>query len=103
VKVAFDLIWKQIRHSVILVDEPELHLHPTLAFRLTETLKLLGEGTNQLILFTHSSDLISTYYATGNVYFIDLDEPLVDRTREKYCGQAILRDTSVYAHRTGLA
>lgn len=74
VKVAFDLIWKQIRHSVILVDEPELHLHPTLAFRLIETIKGLGEGTNQLILFTHSSDLISTYYATGNVYFVDLDE-----------------------------
>ena len=72
VKVAFDLIWKRIRHSVILLDEPELHLHPTLAFRLVETLKDLGEGTNQLFLFTHSPDLISTYYATGNVYFIDL-------------------------------
>jgi predicted ATPase len=72
VKVAFDLIWKEIRHSVILIDEPELHLHPTLAFRLIETLKGLGGGTNQLILFTHSTDLISTYYATGNVYFIDI-------------------------------
>jgi predicted ATPase len=76
VKVAFDLIWKHIRHSVILVDEPELHLHPTLAFRLIETIKGLGEGTNQLVLFTHSPDLISTYYATGNVYFIDLDEAI---------------------------
>ena len=74
VKVAFDLIWKDIRHSVILIDEPELHLHPTLAFRLIETLKGLGGGTNQLILFTHSADLISTYYATGNVYFVDLDD-----------------------------
>ena len=75
VKVAFDLIWKQIRHSVILVDEPELHLHPTLAFRLLETIKGLGDATNQLILFTHSPDLISTYHATGNVYFVDIDEP----------------------------
>jgi len=74
VKVAFDLIWKRIRHSVILLDEPELHLHPTLAFRLVETLKDLGEGTNQVFLFTHSPDLISTYYATGNVYFIDLQQ-----------------------------
>lgn len=74
VKVTFDLIWKQIRHSVILVDEPELHLHPTLAFRLIETIKGLGDGTNQLILFTHSPDLISTYYAAGSVYFVDLDE-----------------------------
>lgn len=74
VKVAFDLIWKKIRHSVILIDEPELHLHPTLAFRLIETIKELGDRTNQLILFTHSPDLISTYHASGNVYFIDLDE-----------------------------
>jgi hypothetical protein len=71
VKVAFDLVWKRIIHSVILVDEPELHLHPTLTFRLIETLKGFGGGTNQLILFTHSADLISTYYSTGNVFFID--------------------------------
>jgi energy-coupling factor transporter ATP-binding protein EcfA2 len=71
VKVAFDLVWKRITHSVIFIDEPELHLHPTLAFRLIETLKGFGGGTNQLILFTHSADLISTYYSTGNVFFID--------------------------------
>lgn len=71
VKVAFDLVWKRITHSIILVDEPELHLHPTLTFRLIETLKRFGGGTNQLILFTHSADLISTYYSTGNVFFID--------------------------------
>lgn len=35
VKVAFDLVWKRITHSVILLYEPELHLHPTLAFRLS--------------------------------------------------------------------
>jgi predicted ATPase len=81
VKVAFDLIWKQIRHSVILVDEPELHLHPTLAFRLIETLKGFGDGTNQLILFTHSTDLISTYYAAGNVYFVDLADPVGNQAR----------------------
>jgi len=71
VKIAFDLIWKQVTHSIILLDEPELHLHPTLAFRLIETLKYLGAGTNQLVLFTHSADLISTYFSTGNVFFID--------------------------------
>lgn len=71
VRVAFDLVWKRITHSVIVVDEPELHLHPTLAFRLVETLKSFGGGTNQLILFTHSADLISTYYSSGNVFFID--------------------------------
>lgn len=71
VKIVFDVIRKEINHSVIIVDEPELHLHPTLTFKLVETLKTIGNHTNQFIFLTHSADLISTYYSTGNVYFID--------------------------------
>ena len=70
IKVLFDVARKDIRHSVIIVDEPELHLHPTLAFKLIETLKNIGDHTNQFFL-THSPDLISTYYSSGDVYFID--------------------------------
>jgi predicted ATPase len=71
IKVLFDVARKEIKHSIILVDEPELHLHPTLTFKLIEALKSTGEHTNQFIFLTHSADLISTYYSTGNVYFID--------------------------------
>lgn len=71
IKVLFDVARKEIKHSVIIVDEPELHLHPTLTFKLIESLKTIGEHTNQFIFLTHSADLISTYYSTGNVYFID--------------------------------
>ena len=71
VRIVFGLLLKDISHSVILVDEPELHLHPTLAFRLMETMRKMGGGTNQYIFFTHSADLISTYYSSGNVFFID--------------------------------
>lgn len=71
VKVIFDVARKEIKHSVIIVDEPELHLHPTLTFKLVETLKTIGNHTNQFIFLTHSADLISTYYSTGDVYFID--------------------------------
>lgn len=71
IKVLFDVARKDIRHSVIIVDEPELHLHPTLTFKLIETLKSIGDHTNQFIFLTHSPDIISTYYSTGDVYFID--------------------------------
>jgi len=71
VKVVFDLARKDIQHSIIIFDEPELHLHPTLAFKLVEVLKTIGNNTNQFIFLTHSADLISTYCATGDVYFID--------------------------------
>ena len=74
VKVIFDVARKDIKHSVIIVDEPELHLHPTLTFKLIETLKTVGDHTNQFIFLTHSADLISTYYSTGNVYFIDSEQ-----------------------------
>lgn len=74
IKILFDILQKDIKHSVILMDEPELHLHPTLTFKLIETLKTIGNNTNQFIFFTHSADLISTYYSTGNVYFIDSEK-----------------------------
>lgn len=71
VKVLFDVARKDIRHSVVIVDEPELHLHPTLTFKLIEALKVIGDHSNQFIFLTHSADLISTYYSSGDVYFID--------------------------------
>ncbi len=74
VKVIFDIARKDIKHSIIIFDEPELHLHPTLTLKLIETLKTMGDHTNQLIFLTHSADLISTYYSTGDVYFIDANQ-----------------------------
>ncbi|NMC35449.1 AAA family ATPase [Candidatus Beckwithbacteria bacterium] len=74
IKIIFDIERKDIKHSVILVDEPELHLHPTLTFKLIENLKTIGEQTNQFIFLTHSADIISTYYSTGDVYFIDAEQ-----------------------------
>jgi len=74
IKILFDVARKDIRHSVFIIDEPELHLHPTLTFKLIEALKSIGEHTNQFIFLTHSADLISTYYSTGNVFFIDTNQ-----------------------------
>ncbi|GAB5464666.1 MAG: hypothetical protein Kapaf2KO_01020 [Candidatus Kapaibacteriales bacterium] len=74
IKILFDVARKDIRHSVFIIDEPELHLHPTLTFKLIESLKSIGEHTNQFIFLTHSADLISTYYTTGNVFFIDSNQ-----------------------------
>lgn len=71
IKILFDVARKEIKHSIVIVDEPELHLHPTLTFKLIESLKDIGENTNQYIFLTHSADLIGTYFATGNAYFID--------------------------------
>ncbi|MFA5431255.1 MAG: AAA family ATPase [Candidatus Paceibacterota bacterium] len=66
--LAFDILMQSPSDCIILIDEPELHLHPELTFRLTKVLKSIGER-NQIFLFTHSTDIISSSFESG-VYFI---------------------------------
>lgn len=56
--VVFDLLLHAPEDCIIFIDEPELHLHPELSFRLLKTLQTIG-SRNQLVLCTHSSDIIS--------------------------------------------
>lgn len=57
--IVFDLLVRQPQDCIVLFDEPELHLHPELSFRLLKTLQVIG-SRNQFVLFTHSSDIISS-------------------------------------------
>lgn len=57
--IAFDFILRRPSDCVIFFDEPELHLHPELSFKLISTLRSVGER-NQFILCSHSPDLISS-------------------------------------------
>jgi len=52
--------------SIILFDEPELHLHPTLQRRVIAHLqRLLERGDNQILVVTHSEEIVGTAdYAT---------------------------------------
>lgn len=66
--LAFDILLQKPSDSVVLIDEPELHLHPELSFRLLKVLSSIGER-NQFFLFTHSTDIIGIGFETG-VHFI---------------------------------
>lgn len=44
--------------NIVGIDEPEVHLHPTSQRTLA---KLLQDGSNQKILATHSSDIVSAF------------------------------------------
>jgi len=57
--IVFDLLLRQPNDCIIFFDEPELHLHPELSFRLLKTLQVIG-ARNQFVLFTHSADIISS-------------------------------------------
>jgi len=49
--------------NIVGIDEPEIHLHPTSKRTLA---KLLQEGSNQKILATHSSDIVSAFDPEGS-------------------------------------
>ena len=44
--------------NIVGIDEPEVHLHPTSQRTLA---KLLQDGSNQKVLATHSSDIVSAF------------------------------------------
>ena len=67
VNVVFDFILRRPSHSIILFDEPELHLHPELSFRLLRTLETVGEQ-NQFVFCTHSPDIITSSLENSVVF-----------------------------------
>lgn len=66
--LTFDILTQNPSDCIILIDEPEVHLHPELTFRLVKVLKSIGER-NQFFLFTHSPDIIGNSLDTG-IHFI---------------------------------
>lgn len=68
VVLTFDILTQNPYDCLILIDEPEVHLHPELTFRLIKVLKSIGER-NQYFLFTHSADIIGNSLDTG-VHFV---------------------------------
>lgn len=58
VNIVFDFILREPSNCIVIFDEPELHLHPELSYKLLQTLRTVGEN-NQFIFCTHSPDIIT--------------------------------------------
>jgi energy-coupling factor transporter ATP-binding protein EcfA2 len=58
VTIVFDFLLRDPHDCVVVFDEPELHLHPELSYRLLRTLREVGER-NQFLFCTHSPDIIT--------------------------------------------
>lgn len=56
--------------KIILIDEPELHLHGNQIRRLCELITQLGER-NQVIIATHSSDILHHFFSTANIALVE--------------------------------
>jgi hypothetical protein len=58
VNIVFDFLLRAPSDCVVIFDEPELHLHPELSYRLLQTLRRTGIR-NQFIFCTHSAEIIT--------------------------------------------
>ena len=58
VNIVFDFILRTASDCIIFFDEPELHLHPELSYKLLQALRATGTR-NQFIFCTHSPDIIT--------------------------------------------
>lgn len=73
VNIAFDFLMRDPSDSLVVFDEPELHLHPELSYRLLHTLRNSGVR-NQFIFVTHSPDII-TASLEHSVVFVSPPRP----------------------------
>ena len=67
VNVVFDFLLRAPSDCIVVFDEPELHLHPELSYKLLQTLKTIGQR-NQFILCTHSPDIITASLENSVVF-----------------------------------
>ncbi len=65
---------KRMRNSLVLIDELELHLHPTWQRRVLQNFLRLDDG-NQLIIATHSPALRQAVPSDNTIELGELDVP----------------------------
>lgn len=70
----FGMFSENIKDGIIIIDEPELHLHPTWQKKLIDILKKQASEKNVQIFFaTHSSSFIR-YDILNNIYRVYIDD-----------------------------
>lgn len=108
-KEVFFILSFFIRHSitdsVIVIDEPDLHLHPELARRLVDLMRIIKPG-NQIWCATHSAELIDEA-GRERTFFLRISE---DRQKcicrpatEDGAETEILRDLFGYSGYVGIS
>lgn len=70
----FGLFLEKLNGGIVIIDEPELHLHPSWQKKLIQILKTETNGNNIQIMFvTHSTSFIE-YNTLNNIYRIYKDK-----------------------------
>ena len=87
----FGLITLNLRGGVIIIDEPELHLHPQWVTLLRDyLLKLSADKQNQVMVITHSPSFINSnsFPFISRIYKDDNDSSLIYQVKEEDQGAA---------------
>ncbi|MGJ5135435.1 AAA family ATPase [Bradyrhizobium oligotrophicum] len=78
VNIVFDFLLRNPSDCIVVFDEPELHLHPELSYRLIQTLRAAGDR-NQFIFCTHSAEIISASLDNSVVFIAPPKEPPINQ------------------------
>jgi predicted ATP-dependent endonuclease of OLD family len=67
VNIVFDFLLRNPSDCIVFFDEPELHLHPELSYKLLQTLSSIGRN-NQFVFCTHSPEIITASIENSVVF-----------------------------------
>jgi AAA domain, putative AbiEii toxin, Type IV TA system len=78
VNIVFDFLLRNPSDCIVIFDEPELHLHPELSYRLIQTLRAAG-ARNQFIFCTHSAEIISASLDNSVIFIAPPKDPPINQ------------------------
>lgn len=78
VNIVFDFLLRNPEDCVVFFDEPELHLHPELSYKLLQTLRTAGTN-NQFVFCTHSSEIITASLDQSVIFVAPPKDPPVNQ------------------------
>lgn len=82
INIAFDFLLRRPRDCIVVFDEPELHLHPELSYKLVQTLQNIGTN-NQFVFMTHSPDIITSSLDRTVIFLAPADIGVVDEAGDQ--------------------
>ena len=62
------------KHSVLILEEPEVHLHPSLRFKLVDLLKDLANAGVYVVISTHSPEIVRYVEYLINTKKMDIND-----------------------------
>ena len=74
INIVFDFLLRNPEDCVVFFDEPELHLHPELSYKLLQTLRTVGVN-NQFIFCTHSAEIITASLDQSVIFIAPPKDP----------------------------